>query len=621
MPGPGKQRSGKQGKYSKCYTCKSVHDGGVNERCPLASPHLIANYCSAKGIDYPTDLLKGRRTSRMSDPPVSAKGKRPVVKPAGKRASSTGRATKAGTQPPGPATQQDRENLAEADATLEAEDSALVNATDSLAPDTPTPTGNPPLLRQPANTPTSGVSTDDPVPGTSSGPATDRPGQRRISATVTRSQQPDAAGITLDGQLGPGRSFEELCSGVAAALQPKITDSLTTLISPLLQDPPANKPPAKKARLAQAPQLSDDEEDLIIGTADTEDFSQSQDASQIQGQDFNLPTDTSLLQLSQNLEKYFSSKRTDTPAAQGSARLNVSNDDARPPGQQSSNPPLGTATGLAEKWDDLAIVPFTVQPEHSIHKARKGRSAAGCTTALAWMQAAGLSQDESNDFLTKAQSRKSGETRKCIDYVVHEVNWPHEKVRRLMGAHADYQNLTFPEFMAGSLTIVSQGLPNTDVFKLNKGQLDYFTALALDANEHPWKLVQASHKEILICLEQGTLDLNSPADWKALRKETLLRLKNAPPAQASTGNNNNSADKNANAETGKLQLQVCKNYNLGRCGRNADHNKGNVRWTHICSFCFGKHGSKNAHPSLACELKKSESKKEPKNDKGGPKPQ
>ena len=99
-------------------------------------------------------------------------------------------------------------------------------------------------------------------------------------------------------------------------------------------------------------------------------------------------------------------------------------------GQPLSNPPppLGTATGLAETWDNLAVTPFTVQPEHSIHRSRKGKSAAAYTMASSFMQAAGLLQNDSNDFLVKAQSRKSGETRKCINYVVHEVNWPHEKV-------------------------------------------------------------------------------------------------------------------------------------------------------------------------------------------------
>ena len=157
--------------------------------------------------------------------------------------------------------------------------------------------------------------------------------------------------------------------------------------------------------------------------------------------------------------------------------------------------------------------------------------------ASSFLQAAGLSQDESNDFLVKAQSRKSGETHKCIDYVDHKVNWPHEKVRRLMGSHADYKDLSLEELMAGSLTIISQGLPTADQYRLIQGQLEYFSCSAIDANEHPWPLVRASHKEVLICLEHSTLDLNNPEVWKLHRQETPLQLKNAPALFAGSRNN------------------------------------------------------------------------------------
>ena len=79
MPGQEKLRPATQGKYGllrKCLTCKSVHDGGVNERCSHASPHIIANYCAANHIDYPADLVKSRRPAKQPvEAPVARKEK------------------------------------------------------------------------------------------------------------------------------------------------------------------------------------------------------------------------------------------------------------------------------------------------------------------------------------------------------------------------------------------------------------------------------------------------------------------------------------------------------------------------------------------------------------------
>ena len=221
------------------------------------------------------------------------------------------------------------------------------------------------------------------------------------------------------------------------------------------------------------------------------------------------------------------------------------------------------------------MVPFKVQPEHSAIRGKKNRAAFGNEAAMAFMQAAGVSPDDSDDFLRKVQAVKSGENWSCIDLVVHEVSWPHEKVRRLMGVHAGYKDLSFPELMAGSLTVLAQSLPNSSIYNTIPGQLDYFASMSLDANEHSWTLVRASHKEVLISLEQGLLSHSSPREWKLLRQDTLLRLKNTPSAnQAAHGSNTPRADKpNQGKNKGKPSVQVCKNFNLG-CPETEDYQKG-----------------------------------------------
>ena len=45
--------------------------------------------------------------------------------------------------------------------------------------------------------------------------------------------------------------------------------------------------------------------------------------------------------------------------------------------------------------------------------------------------------------------------------------------------------------------------------------------------------------------------------------------------------------------------------------------KGNIKWTYICSHCFGKSGAKNPHSVIHCDAKCADTKA-PKNEKGGP---
>ena len=399
-----------------------------------------------------------------------------------------------------------------------------------------------------------------------------------------------------------------------------LADSIAQALRVGQNTAPVPPPPTKKPRVQEEQHLSDDEEDFFPEGTATEDISQA-DPPPIQTQAADSrPDNTALVQLSQTLQNYLASTVTDREPLIPPTGASRDSPPAGGPLQQAMPPPLGQAPTLAQKWDDIAVVPFKVQPEHSALRGKKSRTALSNTAAAAFMQAAGVSPDDSDDFLRKAQAVKSGENRSCIDLVVHEVSWPHEKVRRLMGVHAGYKDLSFPELMAGSLTVLAQSLPNSSLYNTIRGQLDYFANLALDANENPWHLVRASHKEILISLEQGLLSHTAPREWKLLRHDTLLRLKNSPSANNAANNSNTPrADKPQQGKNkGKISLQVCKNYNLGTCAETDDHVKGNIKWTHICSHCFGKSGAKNSHAVLSCDAKRNEAKA-PKNEKGGAK--
>ena len=70
-----------------------------------------------------------------------------------------------------------------------------------------------------------------------------------------------------------------------------------------------------------------------------------------------------------------------------------------------------------------------------------------------------MSVEEADDVVARANTKKSGETRRCTDRVLLDIRWPHEKIHRLQGAHANYGNLSFREFIAGSLSILAMSLP------------------------------------------------------------------------------------------------------------------------------------------------------------------
>ena len=59
----------KKGKYT---SPDSLIEGGVNELCPLAAPHAIANYCNAANIPYPAELTRGKRTEHKAGPTQGA---------------------------------------------------------------------------------------------------------------------------------------------------------------------------------------------------------------------------------------------------------------------------------------------------------------------------------------------------------------------------------------------------------------------------------------------------------------------------------------------------------------------------------------------------------------------
>ena len=110
-----------------------------------------------------------------------------------------------------------------------------------------------------------------------------------------------------------------------------------------------------------------------------------------------------------------------------------------------------------------------------------------------------------------------------------DIHWPHEKVHRLQGAHTNYGNLSFPEFMAWSLAILSMSLPTIPAIAPIVGQLDYLSKLSLEAHDQHWPLVRTAHREVLLSIEHGDLGLTDFQGWQTLRKDTLECLKTATP--------------------------------------------------------------------------------------------
>ena len=332
MPGPEKLRPVVQGKYGvlrKCHTCKSVH------RCSYASPRIIANYCAANHIEYPADLVKSRRCAKKTAEAPVSKGKSLKPKPKGKGASRAAALTEPASQQPDNVSQPAQGS------------GSVTEAPHGQVTDDPTPVQE--------------VDTDEPLPGPS-GPQ----------------------------EIKIAHSFEELCTGVTQALQPMVA----ALIAQAFRDGQASanlpQPPAKKAKMQEEPHLSDDEEDFFPEGTVTEDVSQTGPPQNTTGQAKQLPDDATLLQLSQNLEAYLTSKSTDREPPTPSAKATGGLPAAEGTQQHVTNPPLGQAKDLAQKWDDIAVVPFKVQPELAL-RGKKSRATFSNDAAVVFMQAAGVS--------------------------------------------------------------------------------------------------------------------------------------------------------------------------------------------------------------------------------------
>ena len=665
-PKPPKQKvQERKGKYTpkdtrrSCSLCKSLHEGGVNELCPFAAPHAVANYCHALNIPYPAELTKGSRPDQKVGPSQGATNQQP------KQSNTTPKLAIPPKQPkkdikggkhskldPGP-TPARHPSPAPAMPIRE-------NPSVTQTPRRPTPPGPPPGMSQAA-----------PQPSTP--------------------------------QLAPTHTFQEFCSEVTDAIQPAIAKivqdtlghsmpTLTRTVQDILTSnlqaqqqppppPPKQMPPQKRQRTdereKQSFQLSDDENDMIQQRGPTTQggvahnphqypvYQQAhqprlilpqpqhqlphpggappQQTAQLQQQAWQQayqqpqqhpappqlpqPTtqqgDTPLATISGHLQQYLG-----TNTAQQYPIANQPGPSHAQPTQRQDNP---------AQWDNITITPLHIQPEHGGNQRKHAQTALAEQAAQTIMQAAGMTSEEADDMVARANTKKSGETRRCTDRVLLDIHWPHEKIHRLQGAHANYGNLSFLEFMAGSLTILAMSLPNAPALAPIIGQLDYLTKMSLEAHDQPWHLVRSAHREVLLSIEHGDLGLTDFAGWQALRKDTLERLKTTPggnnsnnsipPLMGANYNNNPNQQNGRNNRNRSQNMQTCRNYNNGSCFSHQDHNQpnSNLRWTHICSYCFNKSGIKSRHPQHICDVRKADngtnqkSPPPPKNEKGGPK--
>ena len=244
-----------------------------------------------------------------------------------------------------------------------------------------------------------------------------------------------------------------------------------------------------------------------------------------------------------------------------------------------------------------------------------------------FLQLAGLSQSESSDLFRKANAKKSGEHWKPSDSAPVEIRWPQEMLDRPRGLEIGYNELTVAEFLAGNLSIIEAGPPDSKYYALVRAQLGYFRTLCEDISDYNWGLVREAHKAVLLSIEKGNLDPNDLQTMEIKRKSALERAyrhqgpipinpDNLPgPSPKPTGSSKSPFSSSSSAAPGLL-LRICKHYNEGRCSFEKEQQKGAYLWTHICGFCWHRLKQKRSHQENECEAKKRDSNKASKNEKG-----
>ena len=174
------------------------------------------------------------------------------------------------------------------------------------------------------------------------------------------------------------------------------------------------------------------------------------------------------------------------------------------------------------------------------------------------------------------------------------IPWPHEHCH--IGPERKkvlYDELNHGQWSAGLFATVAL---QTDQ-RARGNMLAYCTQLAQDAVDCGFRVAKGAHKVVLESIEDGYLTWHNFEAIDRLRRDCISRV---------YVNYSNHADQNvfnkSSVSKSPVKTKVCILFNAGTCNHKSDHSNGNIKYTHICSYCVTT-GKQYTHAAQNCNKK------------------
>ena len=161
------------------------------------------------------------------------------------------------------------------------------------------------------------------------------------------------------------------------------------------------------------------------------------------------------------------------------------------------------------------------------------------------------------------QASTSGLSQKPTDNPPLTAQWPHKKVWLAKTGHwAEYDDLTFKQFVQGYIEIVLPTIPQGPATQIARDHICYLQHMMRDTSLAPWHLVCSTHKQILLMVEHKQPETPSkPPSFIGKEEAIQAKFFNLPAKSTKPGNK----------PQPKEELKPCHSYNNGTCTHLKNH--------------------------------------------------
>jgi hypothetical protein len=198
--------------------------------------------------------------------------------------------------------------------------------------------------------------------------------------------------------------------------------------------------------------------------------------------------------------------------------------------------------------------------------------------------------------------KRSGRTKTAQDIIVKEIEWPHYYIQRTCAKPVQYDDLTLPEMVAGTLRAVLASEFDPKIAKL---RLNHLVEIMCDVEDFTWPTLRNFHGVVLQDIEMGRYTWH---DTEIIQNKKLKHVARAEavsrrPNNSSGSTNSRQAQPTHNKYQSAQSVQstlLCKPYNEGNCTSHSPHSSPDGQVTHGCAYCKKTVGSICTHAEKYC---------------------